>query len=288
MKTYMLTVFADSKEGGNPCPVTIDADNLSNDEMQNISKEYGLESGFIMKSERPDCDYKLKYFVPLHEMEMCVHATLACATVVKEKLNFKKDVINFETFFGITRVETKRDSKGLHVQIWQFDMDKLDKNPTKKDVATCLNIDEAEIGDMPIASYKTSRYKLIIPLKSRAILDSLKPNFEMLKSLCEKYETSGFYPFAEEKGNYYARQFPKNSGYPEDPATGVAASALGAYILDNKKTKSDGWHLTKIYQGQAMGKPSYIESYNLVKDGKIIENTVCGYAEFIDGSLCRL
>ena len=144
------------------------------------------------------------------------------------------------------------------------------------------NIDENEIGDMPIASYKTSRYKLIVPLKKRKTLDNLKPNFEMLKDLCDKYETSGFYPFAEEDGNYYARQFPKNSGYPEDPATGVAASALGAYILDNQKVKSDGWHLVKIYQGQAMGRPSYIESYNLVKDGKLIENTVCGYADFID------
>ena len=54
--------------------------------------------------------------------------------------------------------------------------------------------------------------------------------------------------------SYECRQFPRSSGYPEDPATGIAASALAATLRfgpdDNKKSTIVNYD---IYQGTAMG-----------------------------------
>ena len=82
---------------------------------------------------------------------------------------------------------------------------------------------------------------------------------------------------------YFARQFPKRSGYNEDPATGVAASALGAYLVDNGIAKSnEGWNSFTVMQGFAMGRPSMIYSDILMENGKIVKTRVKGNAEITE------
>ncbi len=78
----------------------------------------------------------------------------------------------------------------------------------------------------------------------------------------------------------YARQFPCRSGYPEDSATGIAASALGAYWIRHQLMPvEEGRNCLHVYQGQAMGRPSYLEAEMLVRGGEIKEVSVCGYAQ---------
>lgn len=94
MKFYSTTVFAYNNKGGNPCPVVLEADELSYDDMIDIAKKLKLEVGFILNSNNPSCEYEFKYFVPNKEMEMCVHATIACVTILKKistliKINFQ-------------------------------------------------------------------------------------------------------------------------------------------------------------------------------------------------------
>ena len=54
-----------------------------------------------------------------------------------------------------------------------------------------------------------------------------------------------------------ARQFPKSSGYPEDAATGIAASALAFGLLCNGLVEASGRPI-RVRQGRAMGRPSEI------------------------------
>jgi len=53
------------------------------------------------------------------------------------------------------------------------------------------------------------------------------------------------------------RQFPRASGYPEDPATGIAAAAL-ACSLKYHQQNAERHNYYRFYQGSAMGKPSLI------------------------------
>jgi len=137
----------------------------------------------------------------------------------------------------------------------------------------------------PIVSVSTSRPKLIVPIVSNDILDRVEPDFEMLWSLCGQYGTTGFYPFAKNDtgtpNSYSARQFPKRAGYNEDPATGVAACALGSYLTMYGSCKS-GWNYFNIQQGYAMGKPSLLEVGAYLENGNITKTSVSGKAHVLN------
>ena len=76
-----------------PESVTLHADELSTEQMQKMTHSSGEESVFLLRPTRPDCDVKARYFVPLHEMGMCLHATIGSAYILVEKgiIDFFKD-----------------------------------------------------------------------------------------------------------------------------------------------------------------------------------------------------
>lgn len=282
-ETIHTVVFEEKPGGGNPCPVTPDADGLSAEEMQAMAKRFGEESAFLMKPTRPDCDVKARYFVPLHEMEMCVHATIGSVAVLIERGKIAKSPIVFETFYGPVRTDWERKDGKIEVGVSQFLPKCQEKNPSREEVCRALNLRPEELAEHPIQSASTSRFKLIVPLASKRTVYGLEPDFAYLWDLCDRYETTGFYPYAQETENgrpvFYARQFPKRAGYPEDPATGVAASALSAYLTERRILPvREGWNAITVKQGEAMGKPSVIGAACFVENGTITKTKVTGSA----------
>ena len=136
-------------------------------------------------------------------------------------------------------------------------------------------------GEFPIQNSKTSRVKTLIPVKSVEVLDGLKPDFSRVKRLCERLGSTGLYPYAvsDRKGwGFDARQFPKESGYHEDPATGIASSALAFGLLENGLVGADSGREVRIRQGRAMGLPSEIVVRFRVRDGEIFGCWIGGTA----------
>ena len=86
-------MFPNSEEGGNPVPTVLKAAGLSDDEMKEIAGKYGLESGFVLPPD-PQCqaDYRFRFFVPEHEMEMCGHATIGALWLLRDHGKIKKRV----------------------------------------------------------------------------------------------------------------------------------------------------------------------------------------------------
>lgn len=274
------TVFAAGENGGNPCPVILHADDMTSEEMRQIAEIEKLECAFVMASDT--CDYHFKYFVPNHEMEMCIHATIAAVTVLVEQGQVTKQHLKIETLLGPINVEWSKQDGNTVVKVEQFEPRFMRDNPTKEEVIAALAIDDQQLMEAPIISVATSRYKLIVPLKDKVTLDQLTPDYETLWDLCDQYETTGFYPFAiTENKEIYARQFPNRAGYNEDPATGVAASALGAYLTEYF-ILNQAEHCYSIHQGDAMGKPSMIQVENKVnEDSEILQTFVIGSAVII-------
>lgn len=285
LETVNTVVFQAGEGGGNPCPVTLDADDLTVDEMQAITCESGAESAFLMRATRPDCDIKVKYFMPLHETDMCMHATVGSVTVLIKWDMCQKSPIIFETNLGPMQVDWSVKSQEIDVAVEQFLPQYKEIVPSVKEVCQALRIDPDDLADVPICSVSTSRFKLMVPLRSKAVLDSLDPDLENLWAVCDRYETTGFYPFVldtEDNSVLYARQFPKRAGYNEDPATGVAASALAAYLIKYQLVPTQaGWNQFTIFQGEAMGRPSVICSDVFVEDGQITRTRIRGNAQIL-------
>jgi len=128
----------------------------------------------------------------------------------------------------------------------------------------------------PVRAVSTARAKLLVPLASESALDGLRPDHRALWSLGDDLDVTGFYPYTlDARGaDAAARQFPRDAGYDEDPATGVAACALGAHLT--AQTGSDGWNRWTIAQGRTMGRPSIITAEARRAGGEIAATGVGG------------
>lgn len=135
-----------------------------------------------------------------------------------------------------------------------------------------MNVPVNQFTDNPVKNISTSRFKTIIELKDVKTLNNLTPNYDDLWEVCDKIGSTGFYPFVkDEKNIYHARQFPNNTGYLEDSATGVAASALGIYVRDVMR---QSFNELKVYQGFAMSSPSEIVVMNDYISNFVIGNAI--------------
>lgn len=284
-KMIHTMVFKAGEGGGNPCPVTLDADGMTEEAMRDLSARTGEEAAFLLAPTRPDCGVRARYFVPSGELAMCIHATIGAATVLVREDRSDRSPILFETGLGPVRVDWEKNGDKIDVAVAQFLPQFGEAVSSPEAVCKALGIAAGQLGAGPIRPTSTSRPKLMVPLASREVLDALNPDFEALWSLCDACGVSGFYPFVlaeagEDGAVCYARQFPNRSGYNEDPATGVAASALGAYLVYSRLVPvREGWNACTVYQGQAMGRPSVIRADTLIAGGQITGTRVRGSAE---------
>lgn len=282
---FHTTVFSDGPGGGNPCPIVLDADELSAQQGISLAARFMAETVFVISATKPLANFGLRYFVPRHEMEACVHGTIAAVTVLRTLEKLTTPHVQIETALGPISVEWSEDGGKLIVTVNQFAPEFATQNPTAQEVAEVLRLPRTSSirGDLPIVSVSTSRHKLIIPLESAEMLDQLQPDFEALWSLCDRFNTTGLYPFSplKDRRAYAARQFPRRVGYNEDPATGVAACALGAY-LSRFHTKGEGWNSFEILQGRAMGRPSRIIAKVFLEEGLVSKASVTGDAEILN------
>jgi PhzF family phenazine biosynthesis protein len=260
-----VSVFAAGPEGGNPAPVVIDAQGMSDQAMQAIAKSYGHESGFVLPApEGSDCDFEFRFWVPNHEMSMCGHATVGAIWLLEQLGRLPGDRLKVWTKSGPVdaRVE-KRTDQDAAVEISQpagIVEPLSDAAVTEAGVLEVLGIGAEDLAPFPIQNAHTSRVKTLIPLKSVSILDSLRPDFTRIERLCARIGSTGLYPYAvfdKDAQIVDARQFPSSAGYPEDAATGIAASALSFGLLSNRLVEASERRIT-IRQGRAMKRPSEI------------------------------
>jgi PhzF family phenazine biosynthesis protein len=239
----------------------LDADGLSTQQGMLLAERFAAETILVTSAKTPQASFGLRYFVPRHEVEMCVHGTIAAVTVLHALKKISTSPVHIDTVLGRISVEWSEQNGSIIVTVNQFAPEFSTTNPTPQEVVEVLRLPETSSMrvDLPIVSVSTSRYKLIVPLASIQMLEHLGPDFESAWSLCDRYHTTGIYPFApvsmKADAAYAARQFPTRVGYTEDPATGVAACALGAY-LTQFCPNGEGWNSFEILQGYAMGRPS--------------------------------
>jgi PhzF family phenazine biosynthesis protein len=105
LKQYQVDAFTDKVFGGNPAAVVPLSSWPDDSFLQAIAEENNLsETAFFVSSEN---GFKLRWFTPAKEVDLCGHATLATAHVIFEILGYSKQVITFETRSGELFVERR-------------------------------------------------------------------------------------------------------------------------------------------------------------------------------------
>lgn len=266
ISVFPYSLSKDGK-GGNPATIFLNADDLTPEEMQQLATKAGHECGFVLsnaKAEHPDCHLVMKYWVPNHEMEMCGHATVGAVWVMDQLgLLPAVDRLRISTLSGIVDAQIDKNGSDTSVLVSQ-PTGTVENIPDDlaAQVLSCLGIISSELApSRTVQNGKTSRAKTLVPIKDKSVLDRLSPDPGAVKSICEKIGSTGLYPYAvldQDAQIVEARQFPRSSGYNEDPATGIAAAALTYGLIDSGVISAGTIQPVVVRQGWSMGQPSEI------------------------------
>lgn len=288
-------VFALEGEGGNPCPVVLAADALSAGEMLALARRFGQDTAFVLRSRAPGADLRVRYFLPEREMGFSGHATIAALSVWRAVTSDARAELRFETVNGVfgATLAPRGDEDEVEVTL-ATGAPALGQVLAPEDVAAALGVEPeaADVSRGPVQIVGAPRAKVLVPLRDHAALDALRPDFELLWTLCERWSATGFYAFTlrpqRASSSADARQFPYRAGFPEDPATGVAAAALAAYLAHHERTREglvhdgttarDDVREYVFLQGRAMGAQSRIAARAVLRGGEVVDTAVTGSA----------
>ena len=165
--------------------------------------------------------------------------------------------------------------KAIPLLLNQIGLDLEDTMMTEK--PSNLNLKRSH--GLPFVNSSVARYKTLVPVESVEKLHgaSNPKDSTEFRDLCDSINSTGLYlytnvvpdgvegtsslPLSTSSSSsssttnvYECRQFPRASGYPEDPATGIAAAALASSLQRSGNLGDNGKYV--MFQGTAMGKKS--------------------------------
>ena len=276
-RIYQVDSFTRKKFAGNPAGVVLDADGLSEAQMQAIARELNnSETAFVLAPEADDHDVRIRFFTPLTEVPSCGHATIAAHYVRAVEYALPSSRLKQKTGIGILPVELVKVGHNYSIHMTQGPVEfcKVLDSAELTDVLAALGLTSADLdnrGAVQIVS--TGHGKVLVPLKSRNKLDSLQPDFPALQQLSQKLGCNGYFPFtldSNESGILtFSRMFAPAIGIAEDPVTGNGNGPLAAYLIRYKMVDFDGNRFKfKGKQGVAMGRPGVAHVSVDVEDSK--------------------
>lgn len=114
VEIFQVDAFTTQPFGGNPAGVALDAEGLSDAEMQKIAAEMNVaETAFVTPTTRPGTNLRLRWFTPSgKEITFCGHATVAAVHALVETTRLRGDRVVFDTLGGLLPVSVSSTSKG--------------------------------------------------------------------------------------------------------------------------------------------------------------------------------
>jgi trans-2,3-dihydro-3-hydroxyanthranilate isomerase len=256
----LVDVFTRERFGGNPLAVFLDGRGIEPALMQRIAFELNLsETAFVLPTERPDCDVRVRIFTPRAELPMAGHPTVGTAFVLDERERSERNRIIFELGVGPVPVERLYAADGA--TLWRMTQPPARFGPRCDDraaLAVALGLDAADLDPMlPCESVATGPAFLIVPLLSLEALARARLRIDAWERIERAVQGAQPYLFVRTgESTARCRMFGPGHGIAEDPATGGAAGPLGAYWLAHGLTRPNAPLV--FTQGVEMGRPSEI------------------------------
>lgn len=204
---YQVNAFTKDPFGGNPAGVCVLDQWLADDLLQKIAAENNLsETAFFLPEGN---SFRLRWFTPTVEVDLCGHATLATAAVLFFELGFKDEQVRFESRSGPLFARRQDDLIDLDFPTWR-----------PKPCATPSGLAQA-LGQEPLEVLETRDY--VVVFESEKVVRELKPDMDALKNF-ERVGVIATAPGID--ADFVSRFFAPRVGVPEDPVTGSAHCSL--------------------------------------------------------------
>ena len=239
---YQIDSFTKEPFKGNPAGVVVNADGLSENQMQLIARELNnSETAFLFSPDDNDCDGIVRYFTPEIEVPICGHAAIAAMYAIALEYNLDSCILRYKTKIGVLPFEVIKKNEDFQIIMTQgkFELSPALDNKTTNGLIEALGLEYSDLNQRcPIQIASTGHSKVMIGINSRTKLNKLNPNQNELINISKLIECNGFFVFTFDSDDKeiltYGRMFAPAIGIKEDPVTGNANGPLGGYLIQNK------------------------------------------------------
>lgn len=230
---FQVDAFTDTVFSGNPAAVVLLSRWLPDPVLQAIARENNLaETAYVV----PEGDgYRLRWFSPTVEVELCGHATLASAFVLFSRYDRTATRLPFLTRSGELVVTRSGMEAGAPLEM---DFPAHPVGEATGDAALLARA-EAALGTVPTALYPDGPFALAV-LETADEVARLHPDIAAIRAL-HRYGVIATAPGPEPEPepssraapvDFVSRMFGPNIGIDEDPVTGSAHCLLAPFWAD--------------------------------------------------------
>lgn len=276
-----VDVFTETRFAGNPLAVITDARGLTDKEMQRIAAEFGYsETSFVLPPKDAGNTAEVRIFTPVMEVPFAGHPNVGTAYVLATQGTvFAKPVgehLRFEEKAGLVRVTVSRDAEGkVSATTIRAPAPLTVGTAIRREImAPCVGLSPDDIRtDHHEPTFASVGLKFIlIEVASLAALSRAASMIEPLTALRAAYvdencDCATFLYTWVGPDHIRARMFAPFDNVAEDPATGSASAALGAFLTTLDPPPAERRLL--IEQGVEMGRRSLITVTVRGQDGKL-------------------
>ncbi len=214
-RLYQVDAFAKQPFTGNPAAVCLLDGPADESWMQQVAAEMNLAETAFVYAE-PSGEFRLRWFTPAVEVELCGHATLATSHILWQTGRVAADQpCVYQTLSG--QLTASRTGKRIELD---FPAAPTTEKPAPAALIEALKIQPVFAG--------LSTHDWLVEVAATDELRGLEPDFAALRELgirgviVTTADGSGEFDFV-------SRFFAPGAGIDEDPVTGSAHCALGPY-----------------------------------------------------------
>jgi len=285
----ILDVFTERPLGGNPLAVVLDSQGLDDAAMQHITREFNLsETVFVLPPRDPNHRARLRIFTCAHELPFAGHPTVGAAVALALETRLSSGTMLLEETVGTLRCEVatqgqaSRKGNATFIVPRQSVLEEVEVS--RQQCADALSLSLADIGfdaHRPVVASAGVPFLFVPVANLTALARARMDEVAFIRSLGAFGEAMYLYTIDDEgDADFRSRMFSPGLGIVEDPATGAAAAAFPAVLMD-AEARVDAKHRVRIDQGFEMGRPSRINLGFTVKGGLVTEATIGGAAVVI-------
>ncbi|HFK1449115.1 TPA: PhzF family phenazine biosynthesis isomerase [Bacillus pacificus] len=292
MKTinvFHYDAFTNKPNMGNPAGIVLEADGLTEEEMQIIAEKVGYnETTFVLSSEVGDI--RMRYFTPGFEMDLCGHGTVGTLYALREKgLLEEKSNLTIETKAGILPIQIGVNENGeTFIKMRQAAPRFKEFTGSKEELAHSIGLEVNDLDvSLPIVYGSTGNWTVIVPIKNLDACEIMKPNNAAFPSVLKEIPNASIHPICletyDEQAQMHGRHFSSAyAGTIEDPVTGTASGVMGAYYAMYLEKDFDHEMELIVEQGQEIHKDGRVTVYVTKAEGNAnLQIDIAGTAVYV-------
>jgi PhzF family phenazine biosynthesis protein len=248
-KFAQVDVFTAVPYRGNPVAVVLDADGLTDAEMQTFANWTNLsETTFVLPATDPGADYRVRIFTPKAELPFAGHPTLGTAhAVLAAGLATARDGRLVQQC-GVGLVDLTVSEGGLSFKLPRYALSELTDPEATAWIGAAVKGAAQAVDVGPVW--------LVAELAEVAALENLAHDPARLTRYYEATGMTGATLFAIEGNRVVVRSFAPGDGIPEDPVCGSGNAAVAAFRLMAGQIGAGDSYVAS--QGRQVGRDGYV------------------------------